>query len=1273
MRKFFRNLCLLIALLPSVAQAQQYVYGTTPALHVQGNVLKDPSGGTVVLHGVMDTPSPYFNNYRWGQWWGGFTDEAVTRCKNYFDQITTAITSPAKGTYCNLFRLHLDPCWTNDDNVHYCDKTGDGEANIEHFSKTRLQNYLNSLFIPIALNAVSKGLYVIIRPPGVFPQTVNVDGVYNNYLMEVWDIVSSNATLKQYSGQISLELGNEPVSVKNKYGQDDSSALHDFFQPIVTKIRQNGFNGILWIPGTGWQSNYRDYVSHPIQDNNFGYAVHNYVGWYNGSNTTPYSQVNDYINQFHNQVPVIDTNPIVITEVDWSPEKEGTGHTDEHGNYVLSNYGTWATGTTSNWGRLYKALLDHYGTISMTLSGTDTYLDVEAYLNNGTVRPAFQTAMMSNGFNSAWEACSGACFEWYKQWAQNQISNVANFAYDASTGRCVVNLSDLMAGGSLSFNSSTGEVTLPAHQSGSLTLTYNGADFSNVSRVKLSHVGDDVFNTLTVSNTNGVSVNGGAFWTSKYELDYTNYQDKGAITTLVWNGNNDSDAPKTMTIRQLLIQVDVMRAEQKHEQSLDRWAFGIWNGIGADAQRTGNDDDMEYNIDEVIAGYGTIYGNGNVLATRYVDLSAYSKLRVYGDNGLYVRALFNRPTDTSSDFVEKNGTITNGVFEIDLASIGSYAHMNALKVGGGTGSAWRVMVVKDDDPMDYRLSGKLYVKDNLTAALSDIEATNYDATALRNSSGVTLTSSNRNALFYVDNASRLSNPSNVVVKSGNSYSSANIVLTDPASVAGTTAGAYFPGGAVKSGNATWTDSGNGTYTFHWQANTTAEVQIFNYIIERQEYKRVVVETTSFTKEWGIRFYDNNENLIAEQGYWAGQHNGNRIKEIDIDSLFAVKNVSSKRATLTMIRLYNISSEEGEVVLKSAYLCNRLSECYFPFFAPYDITASSATLNSTVPAAGFTTVTVPFAASVPSGHSAYMLNASGVSSLNAVEANRPVLLTGAGDAVFSASNVTVKATDELTNGVLQGTYSLLTPSEGYVQRDDAPANVQTFTPMDGVTLYAVTPSSSVTLYPFRAYATSAEVVEPIILTVTSAGVSTAYLPYDAVIPDADFFVVATVKEISGTTAHLKRIRGNIIPANTGVLIFANAGDYVLRPSSTACTESVVSLLHGVLENTSVKNLTQQEGKSIYVLSRGTDEYIGFKKATGSSTVKTIPAYKAYLPYDDAGESKFISFSFGEDDALDIDLLKYSPENTGDIYDLTGRMVTTLKKGIYIINGKKVLYK
>ena len=40
----------------------------------------------------------------------------------------------------------------------------------------------------------------------------------------------------------------------------------------------------------------------------------------------------------------------------------------------------------------------------------------------------------------------------------------------------------------------------------------------------------------------------------------------------------------------------------------------------------------------------------------------------------------------------------------------------------------------------------------------------------------------------------------------------------------------------------------------------------------------------------------------------------------------------------------------------------------------------------------------------------------------------------------------------------------------------------------------------------------------------------------------------------------------------------------------------------------------------------------------------------------------------------DLLKnYTQEDTGDIYDLTGRKVTTPKQGIYIVNGRKTLYK
>ena len=413
MRHLNRILALAIVLLLPLSLSTVGVkaqFGNTPPLHVEGNQLKDPHGNTVVLHGVMDTPSPYFNSYRWGN---SCTSSTVTPCINYFNKLFTAITDTTSGAYCNLFRLHLDPCWTNDPNKP---RTGSdtGEANISQFSSTRLKTFMRSLYSRIAVNAVKHGLYVIMRPPGVFPQNVKVGDEYNQYLLTVWDIVTQNDTIKKYAGQISIELGNEPVNLNDANGQNTVNAMHDFFQPIVDKIRANGFTGIIWVPGTGWQSNYRNYATCPIEDDNFGYAVHDYTGWY-GASDNSYNTAN-YIRQFKEQVPVVETQPIVITEVDWSPEKEGSGHYNEHGDWVTGNYGTWSTGSTSKWGKAYKALLDHYGNISMTLSGTACYIDIDEYIKNGKVVPAYKADMERHGLDP-YEACGVACFDWYKQWA----------------------------------------------------------------------------------------------------------------------------------------------------------------------------------------------------------------------------------------------------------------------------------------------------------------------------------------------------------------------------------------------------------------------------------------------------------------------------------------------------------------------------------------------------------------------------------------------------------------------------------------------------------------------------------------------------------------------------------------------------------------------------------------------------------------------------------------------------------------------------------------
>ena len=191
-----------------------------------------------------------------------------------------------------------------------------------------------------------------------------------------------------------------------------------------------------------------------------------------------------------------------------------------------------------------------------------------------------------------------------------------------------------------------------------------------------------------------------------------------------------------------------------------------------------------------------------------------------------------------------------------------------------------------------------------------------------------------------------------------------------------------------------------------------------------------------------------------------------------------------------------------------------------------------------------------------------------------------------------------------------------------------------------------------------------------LTIPSTGLSTLYLPFDAEIPDADFFVVVAVKEISGTTAHLKEVH-DIIPAKTGVMIYANEGTYTLPLATTSSTENVVSLLHGVLEDTPVETLIAQEGKSIYVLSRGIKEYIGFKRVVANGAVTTIPANKAYLPFSASSHVNSLNVSF-EDSTTDINRLMISTqEDSDEIYDLIGRKVTAPQKGIYIVNGKKYL--
>ena len=385
-----------------------------PALRVQGKNLVDANGKTVVLHGVMDTPNRYFNGNRWGT--GGYTSSDIKPCLNYFEKMFTAITDKEQGAYCTVFRLHMDPCWTN-----YNAPAGTHENNIQYFNETRYETFLSRLYVKLVEKALAHGLYVIVRPPGVCPKNIKVGDEYQAYLKKVWKLFASNATIQKNAGQVSIELANEPINVLLADGSKSDKALHDFFQPVVDEIRATGFKGIIWVPGSGYQSNYVGYSKYPITDkeNNFSYAVHVYSGWY-GNMTDKNCNHDTFIRNFKSQVPMVETKPIMVTEIDWSPEdpdKANEGHYNEWGQWTQPNLGSWATASTSKWGMAWKAVHDHYGNIGMTLTHPQEYYDIDEYLKTGKVIPGFQNAKKHKLFE---ECCGYACMNWYKEWYMKQ-------------------------------------------------------------------------------------------------------------------------------------------------------------------------------------------------------------------------------------------------------------------------------------------------------------------------------------------------------------------------------------------------------------------------------------------------------------------------------------------------------------------------------------------------------------------------------------------------------------------------------------------------------------------------------------------------------------------------------------------------------------------------------------------------------------------------------------------------------------------------------------
>ena len=189
--------------------------------------------------------------------------------------------------------------------------------------------------------------------------------------------------------------------------------------------------------------------------------------------------------------------------------------------------------------------------------------------------------------------------------------------------------------------------------------------------------------------------------------------------------------------------------------------------------------------------------------------------------------------------------------------------------------------------------------------------------------------------------------------------------------------------------------------------------------------------------------------------------------------------------------------------------------------------------------------------------------------------------------------------------------------------------------------------------------------PVTTTINEYGWATFVSDYDL-----DFSKAATGLTAYAITGHegaaiTKSAVASIVPANTPLLLKGDANaSYTIPIALTDGTAPAGNLLKAGTG----ANVSPESGKTKYALSVA-GGVACFKKITAA---RAIPAGKAYLEFNETIAAR--EFLGLDGDATGIGNLTPSlSKGEGEYYDLQGRKVAQPTKGLYIVNGKKVIVK
>jgi hypothetical protein len=202
------------------------------------------------------------------------------------------------------------------------------------------------------------------------------------------------------------------------------------------------------------------------------------------------------------------------------------------------------------------------------------------------------------------------------------------------------------------------------------------------------------------------------------------------------------------------------------------------------------------------------------------------------------------------------------------------------------------------------------------------------------------------------------------------------------------------------------------------------------------------------------------------------------------------------------------------------------------------------------------------------------------------------------------------------------------------------------------------------------------------TVPGSGIGTFSADVNLTLPDGLKAHFCTyLKEVDeGLAIKILNIDGKVINQNTGVLLSGTGGEtYQLRYTSEAGSATEGNKLVPVVESTHVEPVVGEYTN--YIMQGG--RFIKIKQEeAGDETVK-MPAHRAYLPLlttevsPTSGGAKSVVLLLWDDDVVtgieSTEKVDYEPARDGHVYSISGQRLSAPRKGINIINGRKVIVK